>query len=426
MDDVLEENLPNHALKEQQEMAKRYRNIGIGIMGVADMFVKLRKTYGSKDSIRFMLDLQKFIFRTSVYASVKLAEERGNFEGYSPKIWEAEIIKKAFTELEIEALKRKNKLRNCSLLSIAPSGSIATMLGISTGVEPFFALSYNRKTESLHNKDTYYKVYIQEANNYMKKFNTTELPSYFVCSKDIHWRDRIKMQAVMQIFVDTAISSTVNLPRETTVKDVEDLYIEAWLMGLKGVTIYVEGSRDAILSTDAPLQNEDKSVDVKVKKRPKVLEADYYQTKVKGQSFCVIVGLSDGKPYEVFAFNTDYGKVIQNHKGRIIKVKKQHYSFESDLIKIDDLILSTDKIEERASTLYASMLMRHGADVEFIVKTAKKVDDNISSFSSAMCRVLSKYIDNKETGEKCPECAGNVIRQGGCLSCQSCGWSKCG
>lgn len=424
MDNILEENANRHALKEQQEMSLRYRNIGIGLMGIADMFCKMQMKYGDDDSIELADDISKFIFKNSIYASIKLAEEKGNFDGYSPKIWDSNIIKDNFSQSEIDWLKKNNKLRNCSLISIAPAGSIATMLNISTGIEPFFALSYTRKTESIDNKDMYHKVFIGEAKYYMDKFNTNILPDYFICAKDVFYLDRIKVQGVLQKHIDTAISSTINLPKETSLTDVMDVYLQSWQYGLKGVTIYVDGSRDAILTTDNTPKP--KNGDTTYISRPKTIDADFYQVKVKGELFSVIVGLYENKPYEVWAFKAE--KNIENHKGKITKVKKQHYMYESNLLTINNLVETTTNIEERASTLYSSMLMRHRADLEFIIKTAKKVDDNITSFSSAMCRVLSKYLNGKEVkGEFCPECGAKLIRTGGCIECsEKCGYSKCG
>lgn len=423
MDNILEENAHRHALKEQQELSMKFRNIGIGFMGIADMYAKMMMKYGDIDALELLDDISKFVFRNAVYASVELAEERGNFDGYSPKIWDSNIIKDNFTDEEIIWLKNNNKLRNCSLISCAPTGSIATMLNVSTGIEPFFALSYTRKTESLNGKDMYHKVFVGEAKHYMDKFKTDTLPDYFVCSKDIKYLDRIKTQATLQAHTDTAISSTINLPKETTVEDVMDIYLQSWQYGLKGVTIYVDGSRDAILTTDNTPKP--KNGDTTYISRPKTIDADFYQVKVKGELFSVIVGLYENKPYEVWAFKAE--KNIENHKGKITKVKKQHYMYESNLLTINNLVETTTNIEERASTLYSSMLMRHRANLEFIIKTAKKVDDNITSFSSAMCRVLSKYLNGKEVkGEFCPECGSPIIRENGCIHCTSCGWSKCG
>ena len=228
-------------------MAENYRNIGIGIMGLADAFVKLGYTYGDKQSIEFSSDIAIMLFRESVIASAALGSVRGNYPKYNSLVWESDIMKKAFTEDELNVFKRRNHLRNCSLLSIAPTGSIGTMFNVSTGVEPFFLLSYTRKTETLEGKDTYYNVDVKAVNEYKTIMGSDSLPEYFVSSSDIYWKDRIAVQGALQDYIDTAISSTINLPRETTQEDIEQIYLEGWRKGLKGLTVYVDGSRDPIL-----------------------------------------------------------------------------------------------------------------------------------------------------------------------------------
>lgn len=414
MDKVLTENVERHALQEQKEAALKWRNIGIGIMGLADLFAKMDVSYGDEASVRIASELMKFIFRKAVLESALLGELEGNFPGYSPKVWESSIMKKAFTEKELEALKTQNTLRNCSLISIAPTGSIGTMLNVSTGVEPFFALSYNRQTDSLDGKS--YKINIKAVEEY-KKVHGDEPLHHFVTAKDIHWKDRINVQAALQEYCDTGISSTVNLPENTSVEEVRKLYIYAWGKGCKGITIYRDGSRDPVLYTDTPKQK------ANVSKRPEELEADCFSIKIKGKQFIVAVGLLDGKPYEIFAFKIVEYINIPDHKGKIIKVGKGHYSLKSEYFNIDNLVSEMDA-EEQAVTLYSSMLMRHGIDMKFIRKTTKKVNNLVSSFSAAICRILSKYIPVDKEG-KCPNCGGNLINEGGCKHCDSCEFSKC-
>lgn len=425
MDTLVDENLNNHPLQIQRDIAKNYRNIGMGIMGLADMLVKMRLTYGDDDAIGFTRRLMNFIFRTAVHASIKLGCEKGSFPGYKPCVWDSSIMKANFSKEELDEFKKINKLRNCSLLSIAPTGSIGTMLNISTGCEPFFQLEYTRRTESLNNKDSYYKVYIKALQEYRDITGNTDTPSYFVTSSNIHWKGRITMQAALQMACDTAISSTINLPKNTSPETIENIYFEAWLHKLKGVTVYVDGSRQAILSTEKPTTIIEGR---QAPKRPKELEADYYEVKVKGEQFIVIVGLLEGKPYEIFTIRPN-GITVNNgqHKGKIIKVSKMHYKFVSDKIQINNLKPEEENIEETAATLYSSMLLRHGVHIDYIIKTAKKVNENITSFSSAMCRILSKYIDKHVVeGEFCPECGGKIIKEGGCDHCENCGYSKCG
>lgn len=250
LDDIVTEGMYKHPLKEQQRKAHDYRNIGLGIMGMWDMLVKLKVTYGSDKSIEIMDDLMREMFRTAVKKSSKLAKERGNFPNYSEQVWESDIMKKHFSRCEIEEVLKKNGLRNCSILSIAPTGTLGTMFDISTGCEPIFALYYTRKTDTLNKegKDTFYNVYTGLAKYYKNKYNK-ELPSYFVTSQEVSWKRRIKLQSILQEHVDTAISSTINLPNETTLLEIEQLYLYAWKMGLKGVTIYRDGcKRSGILS----------------------------------------------------------------------------------------------------------------------------------------------------------------------------------
>jgi ribonucleoside-diphosphate reductase alpha chain len=257
MDDVLEKNLKNHALPKQAEVAKNYRNIGIGIMGLADCLVKLGYKYGDDDAVGFSLNLMKFLFRKSIEASVALAMERGDYPKYKSCVWDSTIIKNTFTEEEIQQFKNINHLRNCSLLSIAPTGSIGTMLNVSTGCEPFFMLSYTRKTESLNGGEpSYYQVDLPIVEKYKKITGDVKLPDYFTTSQNLNWKDRIRMQSALQQYCDTAISSTVNLPEEATIEDVKNLYIEAWIQGLKGVTIFRNNCKRIGVLTEEPKKDE--------------------------------------------------------------------------------------------------------------------------------------------------------------------------
>lgn len=206
--------------------------------------------------------------------------------------------------------------------------------------------------------------------------------------------------------------------------DVYNIYLEAWKQGLKGITVYRSGcKREGILVTEK--KDETIFAPAKAPKRPKELPADLYTVKVNGETFIVLVGLLENKPYEVFTFRPNLDINVKSLKGTIIKKSKMHYMFKSESLSIPELELANENIEEKAATLYSSMLLRHGVDIKYIIKTAKKVNGNITSFSSAMCRVLAKYITDEHSGEKCPECGAELTRTGGCLECKSCGYSKC-
>lgn len=421
MDRIIDENADNHALPEQKEMALNYRNIGIGVMGLHDCLVKLGLTYGSNESLKFTAELMRNIFRFAVTESVRLGKDLGSFPKYEPSVWDSDIIKNAFNKQEIEHFKQINCLRNCSLLTVAPTGSIGTMFGVSTGVEPFFAVKYTRRTVSLDGKEQFYDVYIDALKDYQRITGNNNIPTFFNTSAEIDYNNRILMQAALQDYCDTAISSTINLPKGTTQEVIEDIYLKAWKAGLKGVTVYVDGSRDPILSTD----NKPKSIPVTgAPKRPETLPCDIHKVKVKGESFIVCVGLYDEKPYEVFVFRLKHNITLTDSKGTITKKSKGVYSLESNELKIANLLNTNISVEEKAATLYSSMLLRHGINIKYIIKTAKKVNDNITSFSSAMCRVLTKYLPITTEG-KCPECGADLVHSGGCVSCSSCGYSRC-
>ena len=429
LNDVLDEGLPLHPLLVQQESVAKYRQIGLGIFGYADMLIKLKMRYGSEAANNFTRMVGSHLVINSIKQSALLAKERGRYDAYSEKIMQSSFFKTHIAEnSEVWNLVKQYGLRNSQLLTIAPTGTLSTMLNVSGGAEPIFAKSYTRTTKSLHDKDVTYTVYPKIISEYLERTGKSidEAEDFIVSSEDISPIDRVKVQKTWQEFIDASISSTVNLPKETTVEDVKNIYLSAWKEGLKGITIFRSGcARTAILQDTKTVNKEPIDKKRGYVKRPKEIDADYHQVKIKGETFIVLVGLVNDKPYEVFAYRPNVAAKIPNHTGKIIKVKKNHYTFKSDYIEIPNLQLITDNIEEKAATLYTSMLLRHNTNIKYIIKTAKKVNDNISSFSSAMCRILSKYIPEENTGDKCPECGGNIIRENGCLHCDSCGWSKC-
>lgn len=430
LNQVLNEGMMLHPLEEQRESVRNWRQIGLGTMGLADMLIKLGVTYGSGLALAVTNNVYKVIAKTSVMASLGLAKVSGCYPMCDKeKLTESSFIKTLDLPVHtVEDIKTYG-LHNSQLLTCAPTGSIATMLQVSTGVEPNFALHYTRKTQSLNGKDTFYTVSAKIIQDYYDKVHDYDdgddilpkLPDYFVESKDIAPIDRIKMQAVLQKYTDASISSTINLPNEATVDDVYNIYVEAWKHGLKGVTIYRAGcNREGILTTKKP----DSIPVTGAPKRPETLPCDIHKVKVKGEHFIVCVGLYEEKPYEVFVFRLLNDVEVCGSKGVITKKKKGVYSLVSKDFKISNLLNTDVSVEEKAATLYSSMLLRHGVNIKYIIKTAKKVNDNITSFSSAMCRVLGKYLP-AEVGETCPECGGKLIRTGGCISCPSCGYSRC-
>lgn len=425
LNQVLNEGMMLHPLEEQRESVRNWRQIGLGTMGLADMLIKLGVTYGSKLALTVTNNVYKAIAKASIITSLELAKVKGCYPMCNKdKLVESSFIRTLDLPMQVVEDIRTYGLHNSQLLTCAPTGSIATMLEVSTGVEPNFALHYMRKTQSLNGRDTFYEVdaKIVEDYKYNKTFTLNDkLPDYFVESKDVLPIDRIKMQAVLQKYTDASISSTINLPNEATIDDVYNIYVEAWKHGLKGVTIYRTGcNREGILITKKP----DSILTTGAPKRPVMLPCDIHKIKVKGENFIVCVGLYEGKPYEVFVFKLKHNVGFSDTKGEIIKVKKGVYSLNSRELVIANLLNTGISVEEKAATLYSSMLLRHGVNIKYIIKTAKKVNDNITSFSSAMCRVLAKYLP-KEVEGVCPNCGGKIINEGGCRHCESCEWSQC-
>lgn len=445
-----------------KETAIQGRRAGLGFTGLADAIAMLGLKYDSDEGIQKVEQLMKIMFKGQLDSNIDMAVERGKFPvcntpvefenvGYEGgNLW----YKKLAKDFPSECTRiLKYGRRNISWSTVAPTGTVSIMAGTSSGIEPVFMPFYQRKRKCMDAKDRVdyvdkvgekYTLFTVVHPNLKKWAVTTlnyseeevndwsvgvwhevwkESPYYGSTAPEIDWRQRVKLQGVVQKYITHSISSTVNLAKETTEEEIADIYIESWKQGLKGITIYRDGCREGVLTK---VEKPTTITDRQAPKRPKELEADAYLIKAKGEQFIILVGMLEGKPYEIFAFRPRNPISFKPHKGIITKVSKMHYSFTSDIFHIDNLELANENVEENAATLYSSMLLRHGVNIKYIVKTAKKVNDNISSFSSAMCRVLSKYIPNEEIkGEVCPDCGGTLVREGGCIHCKDCGYSKC-
>jgi ribonucleoside-diphosphate reductase alpha chain len=255
MDVLIDEGMDKHALPEQREQAAQWRQIGLGFFGLADALIAMGLRYGSYEAVHITEKITATMFGGAFDASRELGKELGVYPKCDPDV----IVKSALYQSILASSSSVGKgMRNATLLAIAPTGSIATMLGVSTGIEPLFATEYTRTTKTLHGAEYTYTVRPDVVERAIAQ-NNGEVPDYVVTAHDIPWRERLEMQAAVQKYVDSSISSTVNLPHDTSVQEVSNLFIAAWEKGLKGVCVFRDGcERAAILNagstdtTDAP------------------------------------------------------------------------------------------------------------------------------------------------------------------------------
>ena len=478
LNEIQVEGTDLHPLKVQRDSAKKFRQIGLGIFDLGGALIKMGIAYGTPESRKIAYNITNAMLVAAFEQSCDLNTIGVKYEG----MFESEFYKKQIEPNLAPEYKGRYPL-NSQLLTIAPTGTTSTMVNATAGGgEPMFAKVYTRSTKSIGEVD--YVVYPQavldyfgedfDKNNLNADYindHMNKLPDYFVSADVIDPIDRILMQAALQSNIDASISSTINLPESATVQDVYDIYLTAWQNGLKGVTVFRAGcKRAAILNrTTEKKENEVIFNTVNAPKRPKVLDGDYYQVKVQGKTFIIIIGLLDGKPYELFALPCDECQKVKNHKGKITRVKKKEYKFESDIMEIPNIAIALDtdydingeiekissvvneghkltkgdveivrdsvynikewseKREYRNVSIHVSGNLRTGMRLEDIIKLEDKCNDNIVSFNKAIARVLSKYMPNEEESEDvCPECGAKLIREEGCIHCPKCGWSKCG
>lgn len=467
LDTVLDENLNNHALPEQRKMAMNYRNVGLGVMGMHDMLIKLGMKYGSHESIKFIDSLMDLMFRSAVIESSILAKEKGAFPSYNKDLLKSKILKEHFTDNEIISLEiDKYGLRNCSLLSIAPTGSLGTMLNVSTGCEPLFALYYNRKTESLNgNTEKTYKVYTGVAKEYVNKCDD-KLPDYFITSTDISWKDRIDMQSVLQKHIDTAISSTVNLPNNTSQKEIEHLYLYAWEKGLKGVTIFRDGCKRAgILTTDTSKKSDDSNTSNQIQskasdnqlKRGMIIKAD---DNCIGKKRTLVTGC--GTLHCEAFFDPDNGELLETYLS-----KGSQGGCNNFMVGLSRMISLAARGGIDIYTI-VDQLKSSGTCPSYAVRRATKKDTSPGSccpvaVGNALINMYKEMKEELGVGEEpeeddnkeyiksktnpqskphrgqrtkinpideaaivpCPECGEPLTFEGGCNFCRNCGFSKC-
>lgn len=444
LNEVLDEGLPLHPLVEQRESVRDWRQIGLGIFGLADMLIKMEVTYGSSDAIAICDKIGHVMASAAIKASYRLALEKGiKYPKFKNCIMESSFFERHYDKYGLVSKEdiARFGLANSQLLTIAPTGSLSSMLGVSGGIEPIFANYYTRKTESLHGRDEYYKVYTPIVQQYMEEHGLTddsELPEFFITAQDLDFRSRIDMQSVWQSHIDASISSTVNVPNEFTVEEVEDLYMYAWEKGLKGVTIYRDGcARGGILTTDDP-SDEEVVTYTTTSDLPRGYIADVNDDLVgckrKLNTGCGSIHMevySDeltGEPQETFINIGSSGGCERNYQliSRLISLALRGG------IPIEAIIDQAMSI--RPCTAYVNRTKTKGdtspgtscpsaighALQDLYDKTAVRYFEDYKVMDA-----IVEPLEEETITAPCPECGAQLRFEGGCNTCVSCGWSKC-
>lgn len=462
--------------KKIKEKAIQGRRTGIGITAEGDMLAALGLKYGTEEAIAFSEEVHKMLAIETYRASVYLAKDRGSFPIFNfEKEKENPFINRLFdedTDLKEEMLKYGR--RNISLLTCAPTGSVSICTQTTSGIEPVFLISYTRRKKVNPNdknvKISYvddvgdsweeYKVFhhkfVEWANvqgytrQQLESLDDNELqlliqksPYHGATSNDVDWVNKVKMQGRIQKWVDHSISVTVNLPSSADQELVAKVYQVAWESGCKGVTVYRDGSRSGVLvSSDNKKEDNISIKESHAPERPYQLEAEVIRFKNNEEDWIAVVGLLDGKPYEIF---TGKDEDLYLHKsvkkGWVTRNKlkpedKARYDFEfNDKHGYRHIIQGLSRMFDSNYWNYAKLIsgvLRHGMPLQYVVDLVANLqfdEEKINTWKNGIARALKKYISDgtKVSGKKCSNCGDNdsLIYQNGCQVCLNCGVSKC-
>lgn len=457
------------------------RRTGLGVMGEGDMLAALGFQYGSEDGNKFAIEVHRIMAIYSYMASIQLAKEKGSFPIWNRyKEKDNPFINRILGEIKKENINIYNDYfqygrRNIANLTIAPTGTtgqIANKQGVSSGIEPVFEVFYKRRRK-VNPNDKYSKIdFVDEVGDAWEEyyvFHPTfldwykysgrdvikriedlsneevrnlikESPYYMSTANEVDVISKIHLQGGIQQWIDHSISVTHNLPKETTVEQVYNYYVEAWKSGCKGITIYRDGSRSGVLIRE---DEDNKPVNfsyTSAQERPSKVECEIHRLYSKGEYWYIIVELIGSKPYGIFAVKEDKLpsclRISANTvlKGILIRESSKKYNLFVDRpdtgekISVKDIVSLMETDDDRTDTKRFSLELRHRISPLEIAETIEKQPKEITSFEKAIARVLKKYItDGTKSGVKCQNCGStNVIYASGCPLCLDCGDSKCG
>jgi len=459
------------------ETGKKGRRTGLGFTALADMLAALNLKFDSDEAMEFVDKVMRKKLQAEFDSSVDMAIERGKFRDFDPEIENTsefiQMMQKEFPELYERMMKYGR--RNISISTVAPTGSLSILAQTSSGIEPVFMLSYKRRrkvspddpnaridfVDDTGDAFEEFTVYHHKLKTWMKvtgKDNVEESPYFGATAPEIDWKQRVKLQAIVQKYTTHSISSTINLPSDVSVEKVGEIYIESWKQGLKGITVYRDGSRSGILVSDdskkkkkkddkkdeqAQIPVEQLQINLFPRKRPKKLEADVIRFFNKQEEWLAVVGLMDGKPYEIFTGKMEDVFRLPDWvtKGWVIKSRdengKSRYDFQfvdkqGYKVTIEGLSRSFNPEFWNYAKLISGV-MRHGMPIHEVVKLVEGLnlsDDFINTWKNGVARALKRYIPDGTApkDKKCPQCGDpeGLVYEEGCLVCKSCGYSKCG
>lgn len=448
LNEVLDEGLPLHPLKEQRESVYNWRQIGLGIFGLADMLIKMEMRYGSVESIDLCNMIGHLMANQALKTSALLSKEYGPYPKYDPDAVEGSAYYSLNALDDTKDLIKAFGLRNSQLLTIAPTGSLSTMFGVSGGIEPIFANYYTRKTESLKGHDEYYRVYTPIVKEYMDTHSITDdkrLPDFFITAQTLNYKQRITMQGIWQRHIDASISSTVNLPNTATVEDVENLYMYAWQFGLKGVTIFRDGCKRAgILTTDTKKKekNKDKKSSKHTLERGMIIKAD---DNCIGKKRTLKTGC--GTLHCEAFFDPETGQLLETYFSKGSSGGCNNFMIGLsraislcarggiDIYSIVDQLQSSGTCPSYAVRKATKHDTSKGSSCPVAIGNAlldmyneiqnELFDTDENDIPELMIEDIKPIQKSNIPKPKCPQCGGELIFEGGCNTCKSCGWSKC-
>lgn len=440
---------------------KRGRRTGLGFTALADTLAGLGLRFDSDESVQVIDEIMKTKCTAEFDSSIDMAVERGAFEGFDPEIENtSEFVQFLKSDLP-EVYSRMMQLgrRNISISTVAPTGTVSLLAQTSSGIEPVFMLSYRRRrklNERSSGKATFtdasgdqweeFDVHHPKLAKWMEMYpekSYDKNPYQGSTASEIDWKKRIEIQSVIQKYVTHSISSTINLPEDIPVATVNKIYLEAWEQGLKGITVYRDGSRSGVLiKKEEKKSPEGHIVETYAPKRPKELLANVVRFKNENENWMAFVGLLNGKPYEIFTGRAEDSFALPNYvdEGWIIKNSDKKNKTRYDFRYVDSqgynvLIEGLSRSFDRQYWNYAKLIsgiLRHGmplVDVIHLIDNLNFDKNHINTWKNGVNRALKSFIPDgtKSKDHLCPQCGDEegLVFEEGCLKCKSCGHTTC-